>query len=95
MQKTQPIPLIERETIITYNEAEKTANVYTMNKALGVKLNGMAKEYPTLVKFVKEYPDGALEYTVPKKSIRVNKPIVLTDEQREKRRKLMCAAREA
>ena len=95
MQKTQPIPLIERETIITYNEAEKTANVYTMNKALGLKLNSMAKEYPTLVKFVKEYPDGALEYTVPKKSIRVNKPIVLTDEQREKRRKLMCAAREA
>lgn len=90
----QFIPLIERETIITYNEKEKTADVYTMNKALSAKLKGMAQEYPTLVKFVKEYPDGALEYTVPKKSIRVNKPIILTDEQREKKRKLMSAAKE-
>lgn len=92
--KKQFIPLIERETIITYNEKEKTANVYTMNKALCAKLKDMSQEYPTLVKFVKEYQDGALEYTVPKKSIRVNKPIILTDEQREKRRKAMRAARE-
>ena len=63
----QFIPLIERETIITYNEKEKTANVYTANKALCAKLKGMALEYPTLVKFVKEHQDGALEYTVPKK----------------------------
>ena len=89
----QFIPLIERETIITYNEKEKAANVYTMNKALSAKLKDMALEYPTLVKFVKEYPDGALEYTVPKKSIRVNKPIILTDEHREKKRKLMSSAR--
>lgn len=89
----QFIPLIERETIITYNEKEKTANVYTTNKALCAKLKGMALEYPDLVKFVSAHPDGALEYTVPKKSVRVNKPIVLTDEQREKRRKLMNSAR--
>lgn len=89
----QFIPLIERETIITYNEKEKTANVYTTNKALSAKLKGMALEYPALVKFVREHRDGAVEYIVPKKSIRVNKPIVLTDEQREKRRKLMSSAR--
>ena len=41
-------------------------------------------EYPTLVKSVRACPDGALEYTVAKKSIGVNKPIILTDEQREK-----------
>lgn len=89
----QFIPLIERETIITYNEKEKTANVYTTNKTLCAKLKGMALECPDLVKFVREHRDGVLEYTVPKKSIRVNKPIVLTDEQREKRRKLMNSAR--
>ncbi len=91
--ENQFIPLIERETIITYNEKEKTANVYTTNKALCTKLKVMALEYPDLVKFVREHRDGALEYTVPKKSIRVNKPIALTDEQREKRRKLMNSAR--
>lgn len=89
----QVIPMIERETIITYNEKEKTANVYTTNKALSAKLKGMALEYPALVKFVREHLDGAVEYTGPKKSIRVNKPIVLTDEQREKRRKMMHSAR--
>lgn len=65
----QFIPLIERETIITYNEKEKTANVYTTNKALSAKLKGMALEYPALVKFVKEHQDGAVEYTVPKKKV--------------------------
>ena len=47
------IPLIERETIITYNEKEKTANVYTSTKAECTKLTGMALQYPDLVKFVR------------------------------------------
>lgn len=68
------IPLIERETIITYNEAENIANVYTMNRKLSRKLSDMAQEYPSLVKFVRTYPDGALEYELPKKSIAVNRP---------------------
>ena len=94
MESKQYIPLVERETIITYNEMEKDANVYTMNKALSTILGRMAQECPTLVKFVREHQDGALEYTVPKKCIRVNKPVVLTDEQREKKRKLISAVRE-
>ena len=94
MENKPYIPLVERETIITYNEMEKNANVYTMNKALSTKLNRMARECPTLVKFVKEHRDGALEYTVPKKCVKVNKPVVLTDEQREKKRKLINAVRE-
>lgn len=68
------IPLIERETIITYNEAENIANVYTMNRKLSRKLSDMAQEYPSLVKFVRTYPDGALEYELPKRSIAVNRP---------------------
>lgn len=68
------IPLIERETIITYNEAENIANVYTMNRKLSRKLSAMAQEYPSSVKFVRTYPDGALEYELPKKSIAVNRP---------------------
>lgn len=42
------IPLIERETIITYNEAENIANVYTMNRKLSRKPSDMAQEYPSL-----------------------------------------------
>ena len=43
------IPLIERETIITYNEAENIANVYTMNRKLSRKLSDLSQEYPSLV----------------------------------------------
>lgn len=52
--KKKVVPLSERETIITYNDAEKTANVYTMNRKLSRKLLAMAQEYPS-------------EYELPKK----------------------------
>lgn len=42
--KKKVVPLSERETIITYNDAEKTANVYTMNRKLSRKLLAMAQE---------------------------------------------------
>lgn len=68
------IPRIERETIITFNEAEPTANVYTMNPALQRKLARLAQECPDSVKLSSTFKDFAVEYTVPKKSIKVNKP---------------------
>lgn len=74
--KIKSVPQVERETIITYNNAEKTANVYTMNRKLARKLSAMAQEYPSLVKFVRKYPDSAVEYELPKKSIVVSKPRV-------------------
>lgn len=75
--KNKVVPLSERETIITYNDAEKNANVYTMNRKLSRKLLAMAQEYPSLVKFVRKYPDSAVEYELPKKkSITVSKPRV-------------------
>ena len=77
------IPKIERETIITYNEAEDTASVYTMNKHLQRKLSQMAQECPDSVKHSRDFPDGGVEYIVPKKSIRVNKPLKLSDAHRE------------
>ena len=74
--KKKVVPLSERETIITYNDAEKNANVNTMNLKLSRKLLAMAQEYQSLVKFVRKYPDSAVEYELPKKSITVSKPRV-------------------
>lgn len=76
------IPKEERETIITYNEAEPVANVYTMNGALIRKLEGLTESRPGEARRVKNHPDGAQEYEVPKKWIRVQPPRVLTDEQK-------------
>ena len=76
------IPKEERETIITYNEAEPVASVYTMNGALIRKLEGLTESRPDEARRVKNHPDGAQEYEVPKKWVRVQPPRVLTDEQK-------------
>lgn len=76
------IPKEERETIITYNEAEPVASVYTMNGALIRKLEGLTESRPDEARRVKNHPDGAQEYEVPKKWIRVQPSRVLTDEQK-------------
>lgn len=76
------IPKEERETIITYNEAEAVASVYTMNGVLIRKLESLTASRPGEARRVKNHPDGAQEYEVPKKWIRVQPPRVLTDEQK-------------
>lgn len=77
------IPKEERETIITYNEAEPTANVYTMNGALIRKLDGLARSRPDAARRVKTYPDGAQEYEVPKKWVKISPPRVYSEEQKK------------
>ena len=79
------IPLEERETIITFNEKDETANVYTMNRALARKLDGLTVTRANAARRVKTYPDGALEYEVPKKWVKVNAGLILTSEERERR----------
>lgn len=89
------IPKEERETIITYNEAEPVASVYTMNGALIRKLEGLIESRPGEARRVKTYPDGAQEYEVPKKWVRVNASRILSDAQREAALKNAEAARKA
>lgn len=89
------IPKEERETIITYNEAEPVANVYTMNGALIRKLEGLVESRPGEARRVKTYPDGAQEYEVPKKWVRVNASRILSGAQREAALKNAEAARKA
>lgn len=89
------IPKEERETIITYNEAEPVASVYTMNGALIRKLESLTGSRPGEARRVKTYPDGAQEYEVPKKWVRVNASRILSDAQREAALKNAEAARKA
>ena len=67
------LTLQERETVILFNEADPTASVYTHNAALRRRLAALAAERPTeciAVRFNEE--DGAAEYTVPKKWVKIN-----------------------
>ena len=76
------IPHEERETIITFNEKDQTANVYTMNKAMIRKLDGLTVTRADDARRVKTYPDGAQEYEVPKKWVKVNPPRIYSEDQR-------------
>lgn len=73
---------LERETIMTYNNAEGEANVYTLNLAMRRKILQLATEYPDEVKILHQAED-MVEATVPKSWVKIRPPRKLTDEQRE------------
>lgn len=76
------ISRLEQETIINFNEAEPMATIYTHNGALKRKLAKLAEERPADVRHFRSFPEGAEEYTVPKKWVRVSASRILTDEQK-------------
>lgn len=74
----------EQETIINYNEAEKTATVYTHNKSLRHKLERLQQDRPDECRLEKESRGGAaVEYIIPRAWVRVNPSRVVSEAQRE------------
>ena len=73
----------EAETIINYNEEEKTAHVYTHNRALIKRLNQCCEKFPNLFKR-ESIEMGAVSYTIPKRNIAVRIPKEYTQEQKDK-----------
>ena len=88
------IPGIERETVITYNEQEKAAVVYTCNPALKRKLDGLTIARPDECKLLRRFPDGiGVEYEVPKKWVKVSPPRIMSEEERVARAEQLRNAR--
>ena len=87
----------EQETIILFNEAEQTANVFTYNIRLKNKLKKLSEDYPDQVT-LEEDQGACVSYNLPKRWIRINSPPKsrpLTEEEREKRAERMKALRRA
>lgn len=63
------LSLYEQETIILYNQAETTAEVYTHDPKLLAKLERLAQKFPDQFTRKKE-----LTYLVPKRCIQVREP---------------------
>lgn len=77
------IPNVERETIITYNEQEKTAVVYTCSPSLIRRLEGLTTARPDECRLLRRMPDGVgIEYEVPKKWVKVSPPRFVSEETR-------------
>lgn len=82
----------EQETIINYNNEEKTASIFTYDKSLIRKLDKRLDEMPDM-KLIRRGEDFA-EYSLPKKWIKVAFPRQYSDEQRAEMAERMKAARE-
>ncbi len=83
---------IERETIVTFNEGEPAAEIFTYNTRIKRRLQELCPLHPADVRQVKDNGEGGVTYQCPKSWIRINPPrtsINLTEEQREQRRENM------
>ena len=72
---------IEQETIINFNEAEPTAEVYTCNAALIRRINAMA-EASDEVTCGKSDEYGSF-FLLPKRWVSIRMPRRMTEEQRK------------
>ena len=82
----------EQETIINYNNEEKTASIFTYDKSLIRKLDKRLAEMPDM-KLIRRGEDFE-EYSLPKKCIKVAFPRQYSDEQSAKMAERMKAVRE-
>lgn len=84
----------EAETIINYNEEEKTATIYTHDKKLIKRLNKCCEKFPHL--FQKDTTNfNCVNYIIPKRYISVREPREYTQEQREQMKEKGKRLREA
>ncbi len=73
---------IEKETVINFNEAERTASIYTHNEALKRQLLELCRTYPEQVRQTDANRWGGLAFELPKKWLKVSPPRVLSPAQR-------------
>lgn len=74
----------ERETIITFNEEESFADVYTYNPSLKKRLEEFTEEFPEDFILLKANEFGGMTWRISKKLIRIRKPY--SEERKERDR---------
>lgn len=77
----------EMETIITFNERDKMANIYTYNVALKNKIRRYMKKNPRCGKYERINSDGSVEFILPKERLSFMFTSPYTDDHREKVKK--------
>ena len=64
----------ERETIILFNETSEPAEVFTYNKRMIRKLEGLAQKFPGEFRLKSNNGAGGMTYIVPKNRILISTP---------------------
>lgn len=71
----------EQETIINFNEEEKTASVFTHNSSLIRRLAEFAEKSSDCS--LRRSGEGWAEYQIPKRWVRINMPRQYSEEQKQ------------
>lgn len=72
----------EKETVVNFNEAERTASIYTSNEALKRQLLELCRSRPDQVRQTADNGRGGPTFEMPKKWLKVSPPRVLSPAQR-------------
>lgn len=73
----------EKETIICFNEAEPTAEVFTYNGRMLRELSKLAEDRPDDAQHISDNGAGGSTYSVPKKWVKIRASRVMSAAQRE------------
>lgn len=73
----------ERETIICFNEAEATAEVFTYNGRMLRELSLLAGERADDIKHISDNGADGSTYSVPKKWVKIRASRILSEEQKK------------
>ena len=65
---------LERETVILFNEAEETAEVFTYNGRLIRKIQALCKDFPDKFQQINDNGVGGVTYRIPKKRVNITRP---------------------
>ncbi len=71
----------ERETIITFSEADSIATVYTFNTRLKNKLGKLSQEHSGEILLLSREELGSVTYSVPKNLISIRAPVSAEQKQ--------------
>ena len=78
----------ERETIITFNEAETDCEIYTYNQKLIHKLKKRCESHPNLYQIVSEDKFGGFTFSFPKTLLTISPRVPMSKDLREMHRRM-------
>ena len=81
------LSLEEQETLITYNNASDTANVYTHHRRLISELDAICAEDPRCSR--ENSGESFGEYSLPKSWVHIKRPRKLSESERERRANML------
>lgn len=84
----------EMETSVIFNAEEKTATLYTRDKAVMRRLNKFVKEFPDIFKCIAK-TDVDATYEFPKKYAMPKRPRIMSEERRAEMAERLAKARAA